>query len=64
MIQGPKALCSYAGDLGSIPTQGTRSCPGVASVKNPPANAEDIRDAGLIPELGRATGAGHDNPLQ
>ena len=59
-----KALCSYAGDLGSIPVQGTRSFAGVASVKNPPANAEDIRDAGLIPEFGRATGAGRDSPLQ
>ena len=60
----PKALCSYARDLGSTPVQGTRRFPGVASVKNPPANADNIRDAGLIPELGRATGAGHDNPLQ
>ena len=27
-------------------------------VKNPPANAGDIRDEGLIPELGRSPGAG------
>ena len=33
-------------------------------VKNPPANAGDIRDAGLIPELGRCPGGGHGNPLQ
>ena len=33
-------------------------------VKNLPANAGDQRDAGLIPELGRAPGGGHDNPLQ
>ena len=46
-----KALCSFAGDLGSISVQGTRSFAGVASVKNPPANAEGIRDAGLIPKL-------------
>ena len=32
-------------------------------VKNPSANAGDIRDAGLIPELGRSLGGGHDNPL-
>ena len=31
-------------------------------VKNPPANAGDIRDAGLIPGLGRPPGKG--NPLQ
>ena len=33
-------------------------------VKNPPANAGDIRDAGSIPGLGRYPGEGHDNPLQ
>ena len=33
-------------------------------VKNPPANAGDVRDKGLIPGLGRSPGAGHGNPLQ
>ena len=33
-------------------------------VKNLPANAGDIRDAGSIPGLGRSPGGGHDNPLQ
>ena len=33
-------------------------------VKNLPANARDIRDAGSSPGLGRSTGGGHDNPLQ
>ena len=33
-------------------------------VKNLPANAGDIRDAGLIPELGRSPGRGHSNSLQ
>ena len=33
-------------------------------VKNPPANAGDIRDLGLIPESGRSPGGGHGNPLQ
>ena len=33
-------------------------------VKNLPANAGDIRDAGLILELGRSPGGGHGNPLQ
>ena len=33
-------------------------------VKNPAANAEDIRDVGLIPESGRSPGGGHDNPLR
>ena len=33
-------------------------------VKNPPANAGEIRDVGLIPGLGRSPGGGHGNPLQ
>ena len=33
-------------------------------VKNPPAKAGDVRDAGLIPGLGRSPGEGHGNPLQ
>ena len=34
------------------------------TVKNPAANAGDIRDAGLIPGRGRAPGEGNGNPLQ
>jgi len=33
-------------------------------VKNPPANAGDIRDEGSIPVLGRSPGGWHDNTLQ
>jgi len=33
-------------------------------VKNPPANAGDLREVGLIPELGRCPGEGNGNPLQ
>ena len=33
-------------------------------VKNPPANAEDVRDMGSIPGLGRSPGGGHGNLLQ
>ena len=33
-------------------------------VKNPPANAGDIRDACSIPYSGRSPGGGHGNPLQ
>ena len=33
-------------------------------VKNPPANAGDIRDTGSVPGLGRSIGGGHENPLQ
>ena len=33
-------------------------------VKNLTANAEDVRDLGLIPGSGRSPGEGHGNPLQ
>ena len=33
-------------------------------VKNPPANARDLRDTGSIPGSGRSPGGGHGNPLQ
>ena len=33
-------------------------------VKNPSANAGDIRDAGSIPGSGRSPGGGHVKPLQ
>ena len=33
-------------------------------VKNLPANAGDLRDAGSIPGSGRSLGPGHSKPLQ
>ena len=36
----------------------------VLVVKNPPANAGDIRDMSLISGLGRSPGEGQGNPLQ
>ena len=33
-------------------------------VKNPPANAGDTRDVGLIPGWGSSPGVGNGNPLQ
>ena len=33
-------------------------------VRNPPANARDVRDAGSIPGWGRSSGGGHGSPLQ
>ena len=33
-------------------------------IKNPPANAGDIRDTGSIPGSGRSPGGGYGNPLQ
>ena len=40
------------------------ACQVVLVVKNPPANARDVRDTGLISGLGRSSGGGNDNPLQ
>ena len=36
----------------------------VLVVKNPPANAGDTGDTGLIPGLGRSPGEEHGNPFQ
>ena len=36
----------------------------VLVVKNPPANAGDIRDTGSAPALGRSPGEGHGNSFQ
>ena len=33
-------------------------------VKNLPANAQDLRDAGSVPGSGRSPGEGNGNPLQ
>ena len=33
-------------------------------VKNPPANAGEVRDAGSIPGSGRYSGGGHGKPPQ
>ena len=33
-------------------------------VKNPPANAGDIRDTGLTPGSGRSPGGGHSDTFQ
>ena len=33
-------------------------------IKNPPANAREVSNAGVIPGSGRSPGGGHGNPLQ
>ena len=43
---------------------GSGDFPGGPSVKNPPANAWDTRDASPIPGLGRSPGVRNGNPLQ
>ena len=42
----------------------TMGFPGSSMVRNPPANAGDTGDAGLIPGSGRSPGGGNGNPLQ
>lgn len=36
---------------------------GSAVVRNPPAGAEDARDVGPVPGLGRFSGVGNGNPF-
>ena len=38
--------------------------PGGTVVENPPANAGDARETGLIPGLRRSPGVGNVNPVQ
>ena len=42
----------------------TRASQVALVVENPLANAEDVRDVGSIPGLGRSLGGRHGNPLQ
>ena len=46
------------------PYDPTRASQVALVVKNPPANAGDLRDADLIPGSGRSPREGNDNPLQ
>ena len=58
MLSSCKKVWSVLGSHAPIPVN-------VAHVvKNPPASAGETRDVGSIPELGRAPGGGHGNPLQ
>ena len=45
-------------------THSSGGFPGGSAVKNPPANAGDIRDLGWIPGSGRSLGGRNGNPLQ
>ena len=52
--------CSLPGSCFSVLPRGRSG----KKKKNLSANAEDARDVGLIPELGRSSGVGNGNPLQ
>ena len=56
-------LVSEKGSYVLLSVSLTRGFPGGAEVKNPPANAGDAREAGLIPVLRRSLGRGNGNPL-
>jgi len=43
---------------------GTQASQVLLVVKNPPPNAGDLKDMGLIPGSGRSPGGGNGNPLQ
>ena len=55
--------CSCRGHA-QYPTFAPGSSQVALVVKNPPGNAGDIRDVGLIPGSERSPGGGHGNPLQ
>ena len=60
-----ETLCFHFRGTGLIPGWRTKGASQVARVvKNPPANAGDVRDGGSVPGLGRSPGVGNGNPLQ
>ena len=48
----------------ALSSRQSRDFSGVSVVKNPPANAGDTGDSGLIPGSGRSPGRDHGTPLQ
>ena len=56
--------CHISRDLFVIPWTLHGASLMAQQVKNPPANAGDVRDFCLIPGLGRSHGGEHGNPLQ
>ena len=50
-------------DLAAAAVTRAQGFPDGSVVKNPPANARDARNAGLIPGSGRSPGEGDDNAL-
>ena len=58
-----ETFCKYMCLIACIPPS-PQGFPGGTLVKNPPANAEDTRDAGSIPGSGSSPGEGNGYPLQ
>ena len=55
---------SHTETLLETPHSGSASSQVALVVKKPPASAGDVREASLIPGLGRGPGGGHGNPFQ
>ena len=58
---GTTEECSCFSQLGDDTQKGF---PGAPEVKNPSANARDVRDTGSVPRLGRSPGGGPGKPLR
>ena len=63
-IQAVKLCLILKSNFKLLKFQRKEGFPGGSVVKNPPANARDTRDVGLIPGWGRSPGIGNGNPLQ
>ena len=69
-LTGPVLTClpSFSNDASPLSLAAPHSRVGASQlapvVKNPPAKARDVRDAGPIPGSGRSPGGGNGNPLQ
>ena len=63
-IRGDTPVSPSETALHSLPSKGLWASQVALVIKNPSASTGDIRDAGLIPGLGRSPGGGLGNPLQ
>ena len=63
LSMGSHRVGHYRSDYAAAAAISYMNFPGCAVVKNPPANAGDTRDMGLIPGLGLSPGERNGNPL-
>ena len=64
LVKSKVAKCITSAALFKFTNLCNQGFPGGAVVKNPPANAGDIRNVGFTPGLRRSAGGEHGNPLQ
>ena len=60
----PQIKKFYSENILKYKRYGFLGFPGGSVGKEPTCNAEDTRDMGAVPGLGRSPGRGHSNPLQ